>query len=387
MQATEFKFARWRWTVRLRLTLLYGALFLLSGAALLAMTYALVAYNDKPHLYVLFSGPPLEWALRDTQAVQQRAQNVVAREHAELLRQLVIQSGVALAIMSVVCIALGWFVAGWMLRPLQDMTDRVHRISELNLHERLNVRGANDELKQLGDTFDGLLSRLEDAFTAQRRFVANASHELRTPLTLQRTLIEVALSDPQTDAESLRKICERLLILGESQERLIEALLTLASSQRGLDCRELTDIAQLVSNTLRDRGEACTMVTRRELNLSPAWISGAPQLLERLVMNLIDNACRHNLSGGWVQVSTRTERGWSILRVSNSGPVIPNDRIDALFQPFHRLRPRVENQDGHGLGLSIIAAIARAHGAQLQARPLSTGGLDVEIWFPQATLT
>jgi signal transduction histidine kinase len=381
------RFPRIRWTVRLRLTLLYGGLFLLSGAALLAVTYALVVRRGTPRLYIRGGGQPPADLPHDGEMARAYAQ--ARHQHAAELRQLFTDSVLAIALMAVVSVVLGWLMAGRALRPVRTMADKARRISERNLHERLAVAGPDDELKDLADTVDGLLGRLDRAFEAQRRFVANASHELRTPLTLQRAVIEVALSDPDVDAASLRAVCERVLVAGEGQERLIEALLTLASSQRGLDVRAPLDLRPVVAGVLRDRDPAAVDGTEVTSELAPAWTAGAPRLVERLASNLVDNAMRYNVPGGWVRIWTGTAGDRPALRVSNSGPVIPGDRVGALFQPFQRLEPVPEpggGHGGHGLGLSIVAAIAAAHDAEVAARPLPAGGLDVEIRFPAPPL-
>ncbi|MET9552622.1 HAMP domain-containing sensor histidine kinase [Streptomyces sp. NPDC006645] len=371
-------FRRVRWTARLRLTLLYGALFLLSGAALLAITYFLVVNGSRPRVFLIGHGG--EVPVPDEDALRHSMSKQADRQREETLRQLLVQSGVSLALMSAVSVALGWLTAGRVLRPVRTMTDKARRISERNLHERLAVTGPADELKDLGDTFDSLLARLDSAFDAQKRFVANASHELRTPLTLQRALIEVALSNPAADARSLRTVCERVLAAGEQQERLIEALLTLARGQRGLERRRPTDLAPVVADALR---AAPPGGARIERSLAPAWTSGDPRLVERMVGNLVDNALRHNDDGAhaWVRVSTGTEHGRPVLRVVNSGPVIPADRVETLLQPFQRYESRADGPDGLGLGLSIVAAVATAHGAELTVVPGPAGGLDITVAF------
>lgn len=371
---------RVRWTARLRLTLLYGGLFLVSGAALLAITYFLVASRGEPRIFLLDRVPD-GMPVLDAELRHREARAYADRQRAATLHQLLVQSGVALALMSAVSVALGWLTAGRVLRPVRTMTDKARRISERNLHERLAVTGPADELKDLGDTFDSLLARLDSAFDAQKRFVANASHELRTPLTLQRALIEVALSNPAADARSLRAVCERLLAAGEQQERLIEALLTLARSQRGLERRRPTDLAPVVAEALR---AAPPGGARIEQSLAPAWTSGDPRLVERMVTNLVDNALRHNdgdPAHAWVRVRTGTERGRPVLRVVNSGPVIPADRVETLLQPFQRYESRAGGPDGLGLGLSIVAAVATAHGAELTAVPGPDGGLAITVVF------
>jgi signal transduction histidine kinase len=282
-------------------------------------------------------------------------------------------------ITAVASIGLGWLVAGRVLRPLRTMTHRARLISERNLHERLALDGPDGELRELGDTFDGLLGRLERAFDAQRRFVANASHELRTPLTVERAMLEVALADPDADAASLRRVCERVIASGEEQERLIEALLMLARSDRGLEQRESLDLAQLAGNLIAAGADA----RRIEASLAPAPLRGDRRLIERLVGNLLENATAHNVPEGWIRVETGERNGRARLRVANSGAPIAADQAVGLLEPFRRLAAdRTSRRDGHGLGLSIVAAIAEAHGAVVAVQAPPEGGLDVAVEFP-----
>jgi signal transduction histidine kinase len=260
-------------------------------------------------------------------------------------------------------------------------------VSASNLHARLALAGPDDEIKELGSTFDGLPGRLEAAFEAQRRFVANASHELRTPLARQRTLLEVALGDPDATIDSLRASYARVLAAVEQQERLIEALLTLARSERGLERREPVDLAVVTDEVLLTRRPE---VQRRGLHvdaaLSRAPTMGDPHLVERLVANLVDNAVRHNEAAGRITVVTETRAGHAVLAVANGGPVIPAAAVERLFQPFQRLgAERTAQRDGLGLGLSIIQAIATAHGAALTAHAQPDGGLAIEVRFPAAS--
>ena len=399
-----------RGSVRLRLTLLYGGLFLVAGAVLLTITYVLVANqvnggtatyktsDGQLKITVGTAGPisvPAQVGVgvakltanpvpgpspQRVGALKSGIQRVINGEHSSELRSLLIWSGIALGIMALVSAALGWLIAGRVLAPLRTMTARARRISEDNLHERLALDGPADELKELGDTFDAVLGRLEGAFDAQRRFVANASHELRTPLTLERAMVEVALADPDADIESLRMTCRRVLATGEQQERLIEGLLTLARSQRGLEEREALDLRDISLQVLSAFEVDDGLSVRSEL--SAAAISGDARLVERLVANLVDNASRHNRPGGWIRVWTGVRAGRPTLTVSNSGPVIPPSEVDALLEPFRRAgAERTRHRDGHGLGLSIVAAIASAHGASLCAQARVEGGLVVEVSF------
>jgi signal transduction histidine kinase len=286
--------------------------------------------------------------------------------------------------MAIASIWLGWLIAGRALRPLRTITNAARDISASNLHRRLALDGPDDEVKQLANTFDDLLGRLEASFDAQRQFVANASHELRTPLTLGRTLVEVALADPNATADTLRATCERVLAAGEQQERLIEALLTLSRSQRGLDHREPFDLAAIAAEVLETRSpEAEARGLHVDARFEPAQTSGDPRLGERLVANLLDNAARHNVAGGRVEIATTTRGGKAVLTVVNTGPVIPTDDLDRLYQPFQRLdTERNGEQDGLGLGLSIVHAIAAAHGATLVTRAQPDGGLNIAVTFP-----
>ncbi len=270
-------------------------------------------------------------------------------------------------------VVLGWAVAGRVLRPLRAMADTAQQISADNLHQRLAIEGPDDELKHLAGTIDGLLGRLEAAFAAQRRFVANASHELRTPLTLERTLLEVALADPGADAASLRAACERAIAAGEVHEHLIESLLTLATSERGLDERASVDLSALASRELLARHPDIEKKgIQLNADLAPAPSSGSPVLLARLVANLVDNAVQHNIAGGRVEVETSVKSGRAVLSVSNTGLSVPAQEIERLFQPFQRLD---NSADGFGLGLSIVKAITVAHGASVICRARPGGGL------------
>ncbi|HEX3492830.1 MAG TPA: ATP-binding protein [Streptosporangiaceae bacterium] len=414
-----------RRTIRLRLTLMYGAVFLLCGTALLAVTYFLTEHYAIPGPVVLKthqiegsanpgpsspstgsggtggvtlpspgSGSQVCAGLVTGSAAGAPSpincsylSRVLTQQRSDELDQLLEGCGVALGIMAMASIGLGWLMAGRVLRPLRTITAAARHISASNLNQRLPLAAPDDELRELGETFNGLLARLEGSFGAQRQFVANASHELRTPLARQRTLVEVALADPQRSAESLQAACERVLAAGDQQERLIEAMLTLARSQRGLDHREPLDLQGTVTEVLRTHEPEAR---RRELGLSmvlnPAAASGEPELVERLVVNLVDNALRHNVPGGWVEVLTGVHAGRSVLSVVNSGPRLEQSEVGRLFEPFRRLGPeRAGRREGHGLGLSIVVAIAAAHNAELTARALPEGGLAVDLWFPPPT--
>jgi signal transduction histidine kinase len=412
---------RWPWlprlprrTARLRLTVLYGAAFLVCGAAVVALTYLLYGNTTHPKA-PNGSGPGqagptttlrIPAAMVQHQgrfdvinipvsaieqmkavaspAVQARLLNSALVQVSYDKRQLLIVSGIALAVIAVGAAGIGWLIAGRVLRPLSTMTTAARRISASSLHERLALHGPDDELKELADTLDSLFARLEAAFEAQRRFAANASHELRTPLTRERTLLQVTLADPDATAGTWRAVSRELLASNAEQERLIEALLTLASSEVSQGDREPADLAAITSEALAD---ARPGIDRLELNvqadIQPAVLDGDPLLVHQLAANLIDNAVRHNIPGGDIQVSTRTSQDGVVLSVTNSGQVIPADEVDRLFQPFQRFGPRTARRDGgHGLGLSIVKAIATTHTATITAQPRPAGGLAIEVTFP-----
>jgi signal transduction histidine kinase len=282
--------------------------------------------------------------------------------------------------MAIISIGLGWLVAGRALRPVRTMSSRARGISERNLHERLALDGPDDELKELGDTFDELLARLESAFDSQRQFVANASHELRTPITLERALVEVALADPGATEESLRSTCRRVLAASEQQERLIESLLTLARSQRGVESSRELRLDELAGEVLQSVQPDRIQV---ESELGEAFTTGDPALVERLLGNLLENALRYNVErDGWVRVWTGVRDGQPTLAVANSGPVVSANEAAGLTEAFHRLNGDRTDTRGVGLGLSIVEAIASAHGAELAVSPRPDGGLEVEVRFP-----
>jgi signal transduction histidine kinase len=373
-----------RRTVRLRLTLLYGCLFLLSGAGLLAVTYVLVHNALAGPLQALGGSPPRSLGGGIVHAPA--GDNGLLAQQAADLHQLLVQSAIALAIMAVVSIGLGWVVAGRVLKPLRVMTATTRRISERSLHERLTVGGPDDELKDLGDTVDELLARLEAAFDSQRRFVANASHELRTPLMVTQTMLQVALADPGLTLGSLRSTCQDVIDVGKDQAQLIDALLILARSQRGLDHRGPVDLAAVVADALDSAEPTATSADLTvDTTIQPALVAGDERLIRTLVTNLVSNAIRYNRPRGNIQILATPQAGRSLLRVTNTGPPVPGDQIDRLLQPFQRLNDQQStDRDSLGLGLSIVAAIAAAHGATLSLHPQPTGGMTVDVAFPHS---
>jgi signal transduction histidine kinase len=301
--------------------------------------------------------------------------------------QLLAVSAAAIVVLIPVALVAGWFVAGRFLRPLRAITATATAISAGNLHQRLDLGAPADELTELGAILDDLFARLQASFDAQRHFVANVSHELRTPLAGLRTLLEVSLADPQADAGALRCACQEALALGGHQERLVQALLALATSERGLTRRDTLDLAQVATGVLASRRE---QAARRGIvltgQLAPAVTTGDRGLVESLVANLVDNAVRHNHPDGHVEITTAESGPQAILTVTNSGPVVPADQLPRLFQPFQRLAPdRHSRRDGYGLGLAIVDAVARAHHAGLSAGARPEGGLAVTVGFGSAT--
>jgi signal transduction histidine kinase len=373
-----------RRTARLRLTVLYGGLFLVCGAILLGVTYLLVAKSGGDPSAIprpgIGTSPQQLHYLEQVHRTQENARRM-ARDFE--LKQLLVWSWIALGFFAVAAFALGWLVAGRILRPLATITATAKRISATSLHERLALPGPDDELKELGDTIDDLLARLEASFEAQRHFVANASHELRTPITRERALLEVALADPATP-RSWRDAGQELLASNADQEHLIEALLTLATGEAGLDQREPVDLSALTRDALQaPRPHITRLGLHVNAAIQPAVLDGDPLLAGRLVANLVDNAVHHNVTGGQVTIATRTTGGCAVLSVASTGPVIPPAEVGRLFQPFQRLNGRhTRHKKSHGLGLSIVRAIATAHGAAIAAHALPGGGLAVDVTFP-----
>ena len=344
-------------SLRIRLTLLYGGVFLVLALVMLAIPY--LSVSETQHFGS--SGPP-----------------VVRYPGRSLLPDLTVLL-VSLALAVVASLGLGWLLAGRLLRPLQAIVATARDISATNLSRRLRTYGRDDEFSRLGETLNDLFARLEASFESQRHFVANAAHELRTPLAAERTVLQVALRDPDASVASLRAACDEVLQLGEQQQELIDALLTLAGSERGISRAEPFDLADVAGTVIAD--------VKIDARLGPAPAEGDPRLAESLVANLVGNAIRHNVPGGWASITTQTDGGRAVLRVSNSGPVIPPAEVDRLFQPFQRLgdervRRRHSRDGGHGLGLAIVRAIAVAHGAELTAHARPEGGLDITVRFP-----
>jgi signal transduction histidine kinase len=375
--------------VRWRLAAVYGALSILSAAVVVTGIYSWEA--SATSVQPATPAPPApsgqQSPLAQAQArIGQLEYQVTAlsdRAHSINSHGLPAAVAVVLGLTAIASLILGWLLAGRILRPLRKITTAARSISEDDLGRRLAIPGPANELTDLADTIDALLARLQAAFDAERQFVANASHELRTPLTLERALLEVALADPAATAATLRSTCEEVLVTGQEQERLIEALLTLARSQRGLDHRDPFDLAEITTRVLNarsPRAQALALDVTAELGSAPA--TGDPSLAERLIANLTDNALSYNVPGGQVEVSTGTRNGHAFLLMANTGPPVRAGQIQRLLQPFQRLNPDRADEPGRsGLGLSIVAAIAKAHDAALSVHPGNHGGLSVEVTF------
>jgi len=393
----EFTKARLpRRTVRLRLTLLYGSLFVVSGAALLGITYLLMRHASGEVAQVTSTqlapprggGPAVAPSVAPLQAQAQRLLAQADRQRAEQLHQLLVQSGIALTMMAVVSVGLGWLVAGRVLRPLRTMVVTTRRISERNLDQRLGLEGPEDELKDLGDTIDGLLSRLQAAFQAQRRFVANASHELRTPLSMMRTSLDVATGKPGPLPPQLTALEGKLREGLDRADRLLGDFLVLARAQQGaLPDQANVSLSRIVATAVDQRGDAIRergISLRQELEA--VELTGSASLLAHMVGNLVDNAIRHNEPSGWIRVETRSDDHLARLAVENGGPLLDQRTVEGITEPFRRLgAARTASEGGIGLGLSIVAAIVAAHRGRLELHARRQGGMRVVVELPRTS--
>ncbi|MEU3351189.1 HAMP domain-containing sensor histidine kinase [Streptomyces sp. NPDC037389] len=383
-------------TIRIRLTLLYGGMFLMAGVLLLTIIYLLAAnaldVGSQP-LIKLTGGtqfavenPSLCPQLGNVSTYQE-ANHVLSTCQADLramaLDTLLKRSLLALLGLAVIAFAFGYAMSGRVLSPLGKMTRTARRVAATDLTRRIELGGPDDELKELSDTFDEMLDRLERAFTAQQRFVANASHELRTPLAINRTLLEVSLSDPGASPE-LHQLGKTLLATNERSEQLVEGLLLLARSDNEIVDRKPVDLAEVASQALdQARGEAQAKGVELRGTRQPAVVQGNGVLLERIALNLVQNAVRYNTPDGWVEVTTQALPGQAVLIVENTGPVVPAYEVDNIFEPFRRLRTeRTGSDKGVGLGLSIVRSVARAHGGRITAEPREGGGLAMRVVLP-----
>ncbi|GAA3113757.1 sensor histidine kinase [Streptosporangium carneum] len=381
----------------MRFTLLYGAMFLLSGIGLLAITNLVGLGGTRTSQSAPPGTPPTEPTTL-TAATDRIAwlQTQLSDTHTAQSRQLLIGSAVALMIMSVVSVVLGRIIAGRVLRPLRTITAATRRISADNLHERLAAQGPADEVKNLADTIDELLERLENSFDAQRRFVANASHELRTPLATMRASLDVALAKPEPIPAQTAALADRLRTELDQIDRLLEGFLTLARTQHGaLTDRTTLSLRQLANTALHSRA---TDITAHHLTVDlsadpagttddSAWTQGNRTLLTRMIDNVIDNAITHNHHGGWIRLATTTDATTAQLVIETGGRILDQEQVTPLAQPFQRLSAdRTHSDNGSGLGLSIVAAIAAAHGGTLDLHARTEGGLRVAVSLPAAAV-
>jgi hypothetical protein len=387
--------ARLAWprrTVRLRFTVLYGGLFLLCGAALLTITNSLASNGSGGSSVRAARGAPGagQQALAQARDRIQELQAQLAQASAGASHRLLAGSAIALGIMAIASVVLGWFAAGRVLRPLRAMTATARRISASNLHERLAVPGPVDELKNLGDTIDDLLGRLEAAFAAQRRFVADASHELRTPLATMRASLDVAMAKPGPVPPQIMTLAGRLRTELDRADQLLDGLLALARAQHGaLPGQATLLLGDIVSAAMAARSGD---ITARRLTVQDcsdgcgARVEGSQPLLSRMVSNVIDNAVRHNHAEGWIRIAAQADGTTARLVVENGGQVLDHQQVAQLTEPFRRLgAERTGSDAGAGLGLSIVAAIAEAHGGTLGLHARAEGGLRVTIQLPLAT--
>jgi signal transduction histidine kinase len=391
----------WPQRIRIRLALIYAGLFLAAGSALLGITYGLVASslptqppstskqetsNERAKLGAACKQPhPDPGTIEACKRAYSAGANAASQsQRQQTLHNLLLFSLVGLAVMTVASGGAGWVMSGRVLRPVRTITETARRASEQHLGERLALTGPRDELKELADTFDAMLERLDRAFAAQRRFVANASHELRTPLTVMRTAIDVTLAKPSRTPQQLEDMAARVRLSIDRAEDMISALLTLAISEQGPASSEFVDLATAAEDAADIAAAGIERLGLRvETDLEPAETMGDPHLLERMVGNLVDNAVRHNEPGGWIRLRTGTNGATVFFEIANSGPLIPDDAVPSLFEPFRRIAARTGTQDGAGLGLSIARSVAAAHGATVSARGQPAGGLDVSVVLPR----
>ena len=381
-------------TIRLKLTLLYGTVFLITGAVLLTIGYVLVRHNlnARPDVRATLRRDGLVPGLgafhRRTgfdNSLYRQFQQVQQELHAQLvtsaLHRLVVDYIAALVAMTAISVAAGWLLAGRALAPLRRITATARRVSAENLGERIALAGPADELKELADTFDGMLARLDRTFASQRHFVANASHELRTPLAIMRTEIDVALADPDATVAELRGMGEAVRETIDRSEGLIAALLTLARSEAVSGREDPIDLGTLAGDCVTDlhrRAENAGVTISADLE--PAPVRGNPALLERMIGNLIDNGIRHNEPGGYLSVSTVSDEQHACVVVRNGGAVIDPELTASLAEPFRRLN---RSGGGFGLGLSIVRSVAEAHGGVATIAALPGGGLEVRVELPR----
>jgi signal transduction histidine kinase len=392
-----------RLTVRARLTLLYTGLFTVCGAIVVAVSYTLVARlgttgqgqtaapgqqagrDSVPEAIAALCQSEQPGAFPDkrliAQCISALERQGAQSQHDLTLSHLLQYSLITLAVVIALAAILGWIFSGRALRPVHLITTAARAASEHNLSARVAPTGPRDELRELAETFDAMLGRLQAAFEGQQRFIANASHELRTPLAVMGATVDVVLDNPDSTPGDLRGMAADIRAAVDHAEHLIGALLILARNERGLTVHEEVDLATVAEDVLDTAGLGDRRV---HATLEPAVVSGDPVLAERLIANLVDNAVRYNADAGDIWISTRTAAGSSQLTVANTGPVISPADTGRIFQPFQRLNDRTSH-DGSGLGLAIVASIAAIHGGTATARPRDDGGLSVTVTIPSAS--
>jgi signal transduction histidine kinase len=370
-------------------------MFLIAGMLLLTIIYLLAAEalheGSKLPFRILNANaqltsdscPGLTGTLPSGQFME-RLEECTDAQRAVALDELLQRSLMALLGLAVAAFAFGYVMAGRVLSPLGRITRTARQVASSDLHKRIELEGPDDELKELSDTFDEMLDRLDRAFTAQQRFVANASHELRTPLAINRTLLEVQLSDPEASPE-LQQLGKTLLATNERSEQLVEGLLLLARSENEIVDRKPVDLAEVAGRAVEQaRAEAEGKSVELRGVRQPAYVQGNGVLLERVALNLVQNAVRYNQrDDGWVAVGTEAVAGHAVMVVENTGPAVPAYEVDNLFEPFRRLRSdRTGSDKGVGLGLSIVRSVVRAHGGTVTAEPREEGGLVLRVVLP-----
>ncbi|MGI5471323.1 sensor histidine kinase [Streptomyces sp. CA-132043] len=380
-------------TIRIRLTLLYGGMFLMAGIVLLAIIYMLAAnaLQDGNQLPFKIIGSDFRIvtdrcpgaATNNVDQLNSAINTCISQQRAVALNNLLNRSLMALVGLTIVAFAFGYAMAGRVLSPLGRITRTAQRVAGSDLHRRIELGGPDDELKELADTFDEMLDRLDRAFESQQRFVANASHELRTPLAINRTLLEVQLADPDASPE-LAQLGKTLLATNERSEQLVEGLLLLARSENKIVDRKPVDLAEVASQAIeQSRSEAQAKGVELRGVRKQVFVQGNGVLLERIALNLVQNAVRYNVPEGFVEVTTEAQPGWAVLVVSNTGPVVPAYEVENLFEPFRRLRTeRTGSDKGVGLGLSIVRSVVRAHDGTITAVPREGGGMDMRVVLP-----
>ena len=384
------------WTIRTRLSLLYAGAFFAASLVLIAFNYLYLGQVLEQQFMIGTAPvlPPLEADPGDLSQTQRIVSIMIRRARVDTLQTMLVALGIIAAIMTLIAGAIGWAVAGQALRPLRDITATARRVADRNLHERIALAGPKDEIKDLADTLDAMLERLDRSFDSQRRFVANASHELRTPLTIARTLIEVALLNAGND-EKVKQLGSTLLAVNQRHEKLTEGLLTLSTSDQRIADFHPVDLAEIAGYVVAEMRPLADKVgvTLEDALCAGTTTLGDAYLLERLIQNLIENGIQYNLPEiGWVRIRTEAAAHGVALVVENTGPIVPAHEIPGLFEPFRRLAttermastPKGAKVRGAGLGLSIVRSVAQAHGGNVEAMPRADGGLVVRVRFPAA---